>query len=56
MGGYSCTDAESGVVQEIAHNPEGALSLVAVGDLWLARDAAANPGIAIRWDGRPALH
>ena len=30
--------------------------LVAVGDLWLAEDAASSPGIAVRWDGRPALH
>ena len=30
--------------------------LVAVGDLWIADDAASSPGIAIRWDGRPALH
>jgi tRNA(Ile)-lysidine synthase len=30
--------------------------LVAVGDLWLADDAAASPGAAVRWIGRPALH
>ncbi len=29
--------------------------LVAVGDLWLADGAAAEPGIAIRWADRPAL-
>ena len=30
--------------------------LIAVGDLWLAEDAAARPGVAVRWTGRPALH
>ena len=30
--------------------------LVAVGDLWLAADAASTPGVAVRWSGRPALH
>jgi len=30
--------------------------LLAVGDLWLAEDAAARPGVAVRWIGRPALH
>ena len=30
--------------------------LVAVGDLWLANDAVASPGAAVRWIGRPALH
>ncbi len=30
--------------------------LVAVGDLWLAEDAVAKPGVAVRWSGRPALH
>jgi tRNA(Ile)-lysidine synthase len=30
--------------------------LIAVGDLWVAADAAASPGVAIRWDDRPALH
>ncbi len=30
--------------------------LVAVGDLWLADDAAARPGVAVRWIDRPALH
>lgn len=30
--------------------------LVAVGDLWLAGDAIARPGVALRWTGRPALH
>ena len=30
--------------------------LVAVGDLWLADDAAQSPGVALRWIGRPALH
>ncbi len=30
--------------------------LLAVGDLWLAEDAVARPGVAVRWTGRPALH
>ena len=30
--------------------------LVAVGDLWLAADAVAQPGVMIRWHERPALH
>lgn len=30
--------------------------LVAVGDLWLAAAAVGEPGIAIHWKGRPALH
>jgi len=30
--------------------------LVAVADLWLAEDAVARPGFAVRWIGRPALH
>jgi tRNA(Ile)-lysidine synthase len=30
--------------------------LVAVGDLWVAADAASSPGTAIHWDDRPALH
>lgn len=30
--------------------------LLAVGDLWLARDAVTKPGVAVRWHGRPALH
>ena len=30
--------------------------LVAVGDLWIAAEAASSPGIAVRWDDRPALH
>jgi len=30
--------------------------LVAVGDLWLAQEAVARPGISVRWIGRPALH
>jgi tRNA(Ile)-lysidine synthase len=30
--------------------------LVAVGDLWIAEDAAASPGVTLRWTGRPALH
>ena len=30
--------------------------LVAVGDLWLADEASASPGVSIRWIGRPALH
>ena len=31
-------------------------ALVAVGDLWIAADAAAEPGVAVRWIDRPALH
>ena len=31
-------------------------ALVAVGDLWMAADAAAEPGISVRWEARPALH
>ena len=30
--------------------------LVAVGDLLIASEAAASPGVGIRWQGRPALH
>ena len=30
--------------------------LVAVGDLWIAADAASSPGVAVRWSERPALH
>lgn len=30
--------------------------LVAVGDLWISKDAAAEPGVAVRWTDRPALH
>lgn len=30
--------------------------LVAVGDLWLAADAVTEPGVAVQWSGRPALH
>ena len=30
--------------------------LVAVGDLFIAADAASSPGVAIRWEDRPALH
>ena len=30
--------------------------LVAVGDLWVAADAAASPGVGILWTDRPALH
>ena len=30
--------------------------LVAVGDLWIAADAARSPGVAVRWSNRPALH
>jgi len=30
--------------------------LVAVGDLWLAKSAAASPGTAIRWQNRPPIH
>ena len=30
--------------------------LIAVGDLWIADEAAASPGVAVRWDDRPALH
>jgi len=31
-------------------------TLVAVGDLFIAADAASSPGVAIRWEDRPALH
>jgi tRNA(Ile)-lysidine synthase len=30
--------------------------LVAVADLWIAADAVSEPGVAIRWSDRPALH
>ena len=30
--------------------------LLAVGDLWMAADATAEPGVSISWVGRPALH
>lgn len=30
--------------------------LIAVGDLWLAAPAVAEPGVAVRWKDRPALH
>ncbi len=30
--------------------------LVAVGDLWLAASAVSEPGVAVRWKDRPALH
>jgi tRNA(Ile)-lysidine synthase len=30
--------------------------LVAVADLWLAADAASEPGAAVRWDERPELY
>jgi tRNA(Ile)-lysidine synthase len=30
--------------------------LVAVGDLWIAAAAASEPGNAVRWRGRPAIH
>lgn len=30
--------------------------LVAVADLWLAADAAREPGVAVRWDERPELY
>jgi tRNA(Ile)-lysidine synthase len=30
--------------------------LVAVADLWLADGAASKPGIAVRWENRPAIH
>lgn len=30
--------------------------LVAVADLWIAADAASEPGTAILWHGKPALH
>ena len=30
--------------------------LVAVADLWLAADAASQPGVAIRWENRPSIH
>jgi tRNA(Ile)-lysidine synthase len=30
--------------------------LVAVGDLWIAADASSEPGTAIRWQNRPAIH
>jgi tRNA(Ile)-lysidine synthase len=30
--------------------------LVAVADLWLAADAASQPGVAVRWENRPSIH
>ena len=30
--------------------------LIAVGDLWIAADAASTPGVIVRWTDRPALH
>ncbi len=30
--------------------------LVAVADLWLAAGAASKPGVAVRWENRPAIH
>jgi tRNA(Ile)-lysidine synthase len=30
--------------------------LVAVGDLWIASNAVSEPGIAVRWKDRPAIH
>jgi len=30
--------------------------LVAVADLWIAAEAMSEPGVAIRWDNRPALN
>lgn len=30
--------------------------LVAVADIWIAADAASEPGVAIEWRNRPALH
>ncbi|MDH3620427.1 MAG: tRNA lysidine(34) synthetase TilS, partial [Gammaproteobacteria bacterium] len=30
--------------------------LVAVGDLWLAADVVAEPGVAVHWERRPVLH
>ena len=30
--------------------------LVAVADLWIAADAAAEPGTAVKWKNRPAIH
>ncbi len=30
--------------------------LIAVGDLWLAAAAVSEPGVALRWKDRPALH
>jgi len=30
--------------------------LVAVADLWIAASAASEPGTAIRWKNRPAIH
>ncbi|MBM37995.1 MAG: tRNA lysidine(34) synthetase TilS [Woeseia sp.] len=31
-------------------------NLVAVGDLWISRDAVSEPGIKVRWIDRPELH
>ena len=30
--------------------------LVAVADLWLAADAASQPGTAVHWENRPPIH
>jgi tRNA(Ile)-lysidine synthase len=30
--------------------------LVTVADLWLAADAASQPGVAVRWENRPSIH
>ena len=30
--------------------------LVAVADLWIAADSAAEPGTSIKWKNRPAIH
>jgi tRNA(Ile)-lysidine synthase len=30
--------------------------LVAVADLWLAKDAVTSPGVAIHWENRPPIH
>ena len=30
--------------------------LVAVADLWIAADAASEPGMALCWDERPELY
>jgi tRNA(Ile)-lysidine synthase len=31
-------------------------NLVAVADLWIAADAVSQPGTAVQWQRRPALH
>ncbi|MGI9199757.1 MAG: tRNA lysidine(34) synthetase TilS [Woeseiaceae bacterium] len=30
--------------------------LVAVADIWLAKDAVSSPGVAIHWENRPPIH